>query len=54
MYLVMLATKHKVWVDARLARQLQLNNRVLFTIREEGKSCHGESPKQNRNNGGAL
>lgn len=53
MYLVMLATKQKMWVDAHLARQLQLNDKVLFILREEDDNYRNSS-KQNGENGGAL
>lgn len=54
MYLVMLTTKQKVWVDRHLARQLQLKNRILFIVREEEDRPHRGSSKKTGENGGTL
>lgn len=54
MYLVMLTTKQKMWVDPPLARQLQLENKILFILREEDDGSHRNSSKRIGKNGGAL
>jgi hypothetical protein len=41
MYLVMLTNKRKVWVDRPLARQLQLQKKVLYVVGEEERDRDG-------------
>jgi hypothetical protein len=47
MYLVMLTNNQKVWVDPPLARQLQMNKKVLFIIGEGNERDRDDYERQN-------